>query len=445
MGLFHHPPGKDRDQQSAQRQHDRRGQEFHVVEEGTDQEGLVLPDIERQHRPQPQHPGAQTHNHRRHGTVNTLFDQPGHHRLRQTDRGAPSGTHHQYEKQRTEQQTARHLTKRQRQGHKHHARSLPRLQPTGEQQREHGHTATQCDQRVQQGNNDHRGHDGHRLLLASLTRHLPRHIGPIGHDRAHTQAQGKKGLADSGNHCLTIELGKVEGKQELDTLHETRRRGGVAHQHQQQHKQQRHQDLHGFFQPPFYATANHHHGQQHEQGVIPHHQPGTGQHVIKTGTGLRRRNPLEGTLHRFPRIVERPAGHHGIERQDQERRQHPHIPDPGPTLGDLALRRQLAHGVNRAHPALAAQHHFRRHDRHTHHRDTQQVQQDKCPAPVFAGDVRETPDVPQPDRRTGRRQNKNPTAGPHAVNRLALLLHNICTLVNVALFSYFLPCGLNPK
>src|SRR5690606_30605508 len=49
--------------------------------------------------------------------------------------------------------------------------------------------------------------------------------------------------------------------------------------------------------------------------------------------------------------------------------------------------------------------------------------QHKARAAVFAGQIRETPKAAEPDRRTGRRGDKGPLAGPATVNRSAYQRH----------------------
>ena len=267
MGLLHHPAGEDGDQQPAQRQHDAGGQELDIVEEGADQEFMLLPDVEGKHRTDAQQPGRQTHRQRRRAAPQTALHQPGGHRLAQGNRGAPGRAHHQHEEQGAEQQPAGHLPERQRQGHEHHARPLADFQTAGEQQREHGQAGAQRHQGVQHGDGDHRGDNGHRPRTAALVLDLAGHVSAVGHDRAHPQAQGEKRLAQRHDHRLAGQLGEIEREQETHAFGETRRGGGIADQHHQQREQHRHQHAHGALQALLHAQRHHAHGDHHEQGV----------------------------------------------------------------------------------------------------------------------------------------------------------------------------------
>ena len=60
----------------------------------------------------------------------------------------------------------------------------------------------------------------------------------------------------------------------------------------------------------------------------------------------------------------------------------------------------------------AAEQYLGDHDRKTDDGDADQIYQDKRTTTVFAGDVGKLPDVPQTDRRTGRRKNETELRSP---------------------------------
>ena len=67
-------------------------------------------------------------------------------------------------------------------------------------------------------------------------------------------------------------------------------------------------------------------------------------------------------------------------------------------------------------PAAPADQDFRHHDGHADENDAGQVDKHERTAAVFASHVREFPDVPETDRRTGCGQDENHPRRPLAVN-----------------------------
>ena len=71
---------------------------------------------------------------------------------------------------------------------------------------------------------------------------------------------------------------------------------------------------------------------------------------------------------------------------------------------DQQIEKKLFQG--RTLSAAPAKHDFSYQDREGHEQDAQKVNQHKCTAAVLAGDVREFPDVAQPDGCAHSRQQK---------------------------------------
>ena len=87
------------------------------------------------------------------------------------------------------------------------------------------------------------------------------------------------------------------------------------------------------------------------------------------------------------------------------------------------LYRQHLQGIRRAEPRTASDQGFSQHHRHTDQRDARQKHQHKRATTVDANHVGEFPDTAQTHGRTGRSENKDPTACPTAVDRNLVCRH----------------------
>ena len=80
------------------------------------------------------------------------------------------------------------------------------------------------------------------------------------------------------------------------------------------------------------------------------------------------------------------------------------------------LGHQGAHGIDGALAAAPSEHDLGDHDGDADGHGTQDVDQDKGPAAVLPGGVREAPDVAEPHSRAGRGQDEGQATGPHAMD-----------------------------
>ncbi|MNR09452.1 hypothetical protein D3C85_1256540 [compost metagenome] len=124
--------------------------------------------------------------------------------------------------------------------------------------------------------------------------------------------------------------------------------------------------------------------------------PGIGNHSGKVGTDLIGRHPLKVTTPHADDVVERPTTHHTVERQDQQRRDHPGERAPGPLRRVPRLKCQHLQGIGRTLPGATADQGFGQHHRYADQRNARQKHQHERAAAIDADHVREFPDTTQP-------------------------------------------------
>ncbi|MNM98728.1 hypothetical protein D3C81_1112660 [compost metagenome] len=122
----------------------------------------------------------------------------------------------------------------------------------------------------------------------------------------------------------------VEVEHEMQPLHEVPGGQAVTKQDHQQQEQQRHHDAQTLLKPGDHATGNHQRRQQHEQAMPQHQTPRVADHTIEVTADLVSRYALEVALTHVNDVIERPPTDHTVERQDQQRRDHPGEGPPGP-------------------------------------------------------------------------------------------------------------------
>ncbi|MNJ54100.1 hypothetical protein D3C77_495270 [compost metagenome] len=209
----------------------------------------------------------------------------------------------------------------------------------------------------------------------------------------------------------------------MQALHEVPGGQAVAQQDHQQQEQQRHHDTQALLKPRHHATGNHQCRQQHEQAVPQHQAPGVTDHAIEVAADLIGRHALEVTPAHVDDVVERPAPDHTVERQDQQRRDHPGEGPPRPARRMPRLQGEVAQGIGRTLPGAAADQRLGKHHRDTDQGNAGQEHQNKGTAAVDADHVGEFPDTSQPHRSTGGRQYEYPATGPATMDRNLVRRH----------------------
>ena len=124
-------------------------------------------------------------------------------------------------------------------------------------------------------------------------------------------------------------------------------------------------------------------------------------------------------------VIQRPARHHAVERQDQQRSDHPHDGRPGPARRGPRLQCQGAQGIHRAAASAPAQHRLGQHDRQPDQRDTDQIHQHKGAATIDAGHIGKLPYIAQAHCRSRGREDEYPATGPDTVDGDIVLRHGL--------------------
>jgi hypothetical protein len=216
---------------------------------------------------------------------------------------------------------------------------------------------------------------------------------------------------------------RLEVEKKVEALHEMPGGHAVTQQHQQQHEQQRHHDPQAALQPCDHAAGDNEPGQQHKQAVPQRQPPGiTGQRAERSPRALGA-DTVESTATHADDVIQRPAGHHTVERQNQQRSDHAHQRGPRPFRRGTGLQGQAFEAIDRALPPAPPDQRLGQHDRQPHQEDAHQVHDDERAAAIHASHVGELPDVAQADRRTGRRQDEHPATGPGTVDRNLVARH----------------------
>ena len=120
--------------------------------------------------------------------------------------------------------------------------------------------------------------------------------------------------------------------------------------------------------------------------------PGRGDELAeKSGHFFLRGSPGEIKRKSLEQELYRPAAHHGIITENQERRQdgEQSYPLPGRSGG------QFAHSAKGVQAAAAADDGFGKEDGQCHQQAGGDIHQDEGGAAIFAQDIGKTPDVPQ--------------------------------------------------
>ena len=236
---------------------------------------------------------------------------------------------------------------------------------------------------------------------------------------------------------------KIRREKEADSFAKMASGGRIANHQQQQNKQGRHQDSDSPLQATFQSPGNHQDNQRHEDGMPQKQLAGTGQQAAKQlADGVR--GATGKVAHGgVADIRSGPATNHRIEREDNERGNHPDDRGDPPARGAEVAFGDQAHAGNGIVPAVPADEHFRHHDGNTDNRDAQQINQHKGATAILAGDIREFPDVAKTNGRTGCRQNKRQPGGPETTSGPCIVTRNRVGLSHVVFLCFWLRKVIN--
>ncbi|RMW30034.1 hypothetical protein ALO95_200043 [Pseudomonas syringae pv. antirrhini] len=109
----------------------------------------------------------------------------------------------------------------------------------------------------------------------------------------------------------------------MHAFHEVPGGQAVAQQRQHQQEQHRHHDPQTALQPCLDTFADDNGRQQHKDRVPQNQSPRVGNHRAEIGTDLIRRHALKIATPHVDDVIQRPAAHHAIEGENQQRRDHP--------------------------------------------------------------------------------------------------------------------------
>ncbi len=220
-----------------------------------------------------------------------------------------------------------------------------------------------------------------------------------------------------GDHRPGAQGAEVGDEQKRDPVHEPAAGQRVAYQDQEQHEQDRHQDTHRPLQTGTYAAGDDEGGHDDENRV-PGKQPlRVTDQGVEQGVGGLAGQGREGAPQGAKGVSDGPAGDDAVIGDDEKAGDYPAPADQLPEVVSSLLANEGAHGVDGALASAAPDKDLRHHDGDADHRYAQDIDQHKGAAPVLARDVRELPDVAQPDRRARGREYERQLVGPHAVDR----------------------------
>ena len=152
------------------------------------------------------------------------------------------------------------------------------------------------------------------------------------------------------------------------------------------------------FDAALYAPGHDDVRQQQERRQVDERMPRIGDKAVEGLDEVRLAlQPSEGG---GEGVVERPSGHDGIEREDEEAAQYAHDACCHPGLAGC----QLLESTNSVGVGRPSDDELAEHDGHRHQEDEPQIDQDEGSAAALSHFGRKTPDVAQPYGRTCRSQ-----------------------------------------
>ena len=171
-------------------------------------------------------------------------------------------------------------------------------------------------------------------------------------------------------------------------------------------KQHRHQDFIVPFDSLFDSRVDDESRSRDEYERPCDRSPAAGDEAVERRRHLLGRAIVEAVQHRFLEKLERPAGDHAVERQNDESAENAHVAHPFP----FRARGQFAERAHRVAFGRTAQTEFRQHDRNGNQKADRQIDQNEGRPAVLAGHVREAPDVAQSDNRASDGGDRAETA-----------------------------------
>ncbi|RMS18962.1 hypothetical protein ALP75_204682 [Pseudomonas syringae pv. actinidiae] len=218
-------------------------------------------------------------------------------------------------------------------------------------------------------------------------------------------------------------LVRVEVEHEMHAFHEVPGGQAIAQQRQHQQEQHGHHDPQAALQPCLDALTDDHSRQEHKDRVPQDQPPRVGNHRAEIRTDLIRRHALKIATSHVDDVIQRPAAHHAIEGENQQRGDHPGKSAPRPTRRMPRLDRQRFERIRRTEPRTTTNQRLGDHHRNADQRDARQKYQHKCAAAIGTDHVREFPDTAQPHGGAGGSQDEHPATCPATVDRNLVRRH----------------------
>src|SRR5690554_5960215 len=144
--------------------------------------------------------------------------------------------------------------------------------------------------------------------------------------------------------------------------------------------------------------------------MVERHAARVGEKFLETCRHLRRTQANEVAIHRGDKKLNEPTRDYRIKRQDAEYGEGSEQTQPTPMATGSRLRRQVSQRLYRRTPPGTANQDLRHHDRQAQQQHKGDIEQQKSSSPVFSGNIGKAPDVTQPYRGSGDRQDKGAPA-----------------------------------
>ena len=249
------------------------------------------------------------------------------------------------------------------------------------------------------------------------------HVGAVGHHDPHRDRERKEELPHRGDHRHVAEFRRIGHQIVTESRPRAGQKGAVDADPDDQHHQHRHQHLVEAFDPLADPARDHRGGdrekdQERDRRLLPRTDEVL-EVCRRSGdrpTADRRHRVLVEGRDRFQRqrrdVTGHPAADHRIIGHDDHRHQRVDpAADPQRSQKGGMTAAEFAEGADRSAAGHASETDLRDQQRVAEGKHQHQIGGEKDPAAVLGGEVGETPDVAQSDRRTGGRQNESEFAG----------------------------------
>ena len=254
-----------------------------------------------------------------------------------------------------------------------------------------------CGEYHQSGKNGYQRVDESYLYGRTGQIGLTGKVGGIGAEAGGAQAEGEEGLPEGFKQHAPVHSPEIGLEQKLDALRCTRKQTGGHHDDHEQHEERGHEQLGGPLDAVSHTIDNHSVGDENENDGPKDRPQGMGGKLLEIGlheSGVT--TQLSG--HRGIEILQAPAGHDGIETEDNHRGEHAHVAYHGPRFA----ARKIAVGAGGIGRRVPPDDELAHHARYAEQEDAPQIDQDEGRTAVMTGHIGEAPDVAQPHGRTGR-------------------------------------------